>query len=180
MARGGNASPPNHRQRSDTSPHWPSQTHHVILPTILDIAQASSIMAIGLPVETLIAIFEEVDDVQDLCHLRMANRALCAITTPLAFSSLSVITTSSSAQNIGRLFDLPDIAAHVKEVSYHDKGANIECDASSPSISLRQYHDLSMPLHMRGGRSQLELTESKSWPVCFLAFTSCSDSKPST
>ena len=39
--------------------------------------------------------------------------------------------------------------AHVKEVSYHDKGANIECDASFPSISLRQYHDLSLPLHVR-------------------------------
>ena len=81
-------------------------------------------MAISLPVETLISIVKEVDDVQDLRHLRLASHTLCAIATPLAFSALSVITTSSSAKNMGRLIDLPDIAAYVKEVSYHDTGAD--------------------------------------------------------
>ena len=96
-------------------------------------------MAISLPVETLIAIVKEVDDVQDLRHLRLASRTLCAISTPLAFSALSVITTSSSAKNLGRFFDLPDIAAHVKEVYYHDTGVDVggralERGAFLPSI----------------------------------------------
>jgi hypothetical protein len=93
-------------------------------------------MAIRLPVETLIAIVKEVEDVQDLRHLRVVSHALCAVATPLAFPALSVIATSSSAKNLGRLLDLPDIAAHVKEVSYHDTGADrsgkmLECGASS-------------------------------------------------
>lgn len=81
-------------------------------------------MVISLPVETLNTIVKEVDDVKDLRHLRMASRTLCAVATPFAFSSLSVITTNSSAKNIGQLFDLPYIAAHVKEVSYHDTYAD--------------------------------------------------------
>ena len=75
---------------------------------------------IYLPLEVIAAIFEQVDDFQDLCHARMSSRALCAAATPFAFRALSVATTSASAQNIGRLFDLPDIAAHIREVSYHD------------------------------------------------------------
>lgn len=98
-------------------------------PRALDVlrlwlSSTASRMATTLPVETLIAIVKEVDDIQDLRHLRMASRTLCAITTPFAFSNISVITTISSAQNLGRLFDLPHIAAHVKEVSYHDTGAD--------------------------------------------------------
>jgi hypothetical protein len=77
---------------------------------------------ICLPIEILAAIFEQVDDLRDLRHVRMAGRALCAASTPFVFRALSVITTSASAQNIGRLFDIPDIAAHIREVSYHDTG----------------------------------------------------------
>ncbi|KAF8262115.1 hypothetical protein EI94DRAFT_1705012 [Lactarius quietus] len=81
-------------------------------------------MAICLPFEILIAIVKEVDDVRDLFHLRLAGHVLCAASTPFAFSTLSAITTRTSAQNLGRLFDLPDIAVHVREVSYHDAAAD--------------------------------------------------------
>ncbi|KAH9016675.1 hypothetical protein EDB83DRAFT_228465 [Lactarius deliciosus] len=77
-------------------------------------------MTINLPFEILAAIFEKVDDVRDIWHLRTANRAFCAATTPIAFRNLSVITTKRSAQNLGRLFDVPDIADHVRQVTFHD------------------------------------------------------------
>jgi hypothetical protein len=77
-----------------------------------------------LPFETLTAIVKELDDVKDLFRVRMASHALCVAVTPLAFRALSVIATKGSAQNLGRLFDLPDIAVHVKEVSFHDTGAD--------------------------------------------------------
>ncbi|KAH9016653.1 hypothetical protein EDB83DRAFT_2438664 [Lactarius deliciosus] len=77
-------------------------------------------MTIRLPIEILTAIIEEVDDPQDLWHIRTANRALCAVATPLAFRVLSAIPTRRSAKNIRRLFDSPDIAAHVREVSFYD------------------------------------------------------------
>ena len=107
---------------------------------------------ICLPVEILIAIVEEVDDIQDLRHLRVVSHALCAVATPLAFLALPVITTNSSAQNLGRFFDLPDIAAHVKEVYYHDTGVVVggrmlECGAFSPPSS--QSNILTCPLHLR-------------------------------
>ena len=81
-------------------------------------------MAIRLPLEILIAIVKELDDMQDLFHVQLACHALCAAATPTAFRTLSVTTTKSSAQNIGHLFDLPDIAAHVREVSYHHTSAD--------------------------------------------------------
>ena len=117
-------------------------------------AGPEQVMAIRLPLEILIAIVKEVDDVQDLRQFRVVSRALCAVATPLAFPTLSVITTSSSAQNLRRLFDLPDIAAHVKEVHYHDTGADrggrmLECGALSPLIIPQQFHDFS--LCIRGG-----------------------------
>jgi hypothetical protein len=76
-----------------------------------------SCMPVGicLPFEILIAIAEEVDDAMDLYHLRTASHAWCAAATPFAFRALSVITTKGSAENIGRLFDLPDIAPHIGE-----------------------------------------------------------------
>ena len=80
--------------------------------------------AISLPLEVIAAIFEQVDDFRDLCHARMASRAFCAAATPFAFRALSATTTSASAQNLGRLFDLPDIAVHIREVSYHDIDLN--------------------------------------------------------
>ncbi|KAN0138068.1 hypothetical protein V8E53_003957 [Lactarius tabidus] len=49
---------------------------------------------------------------------------LCVLLSPFAFRALSVIATKGSAQNLGRLFDLPDIAVHIKEVSFHDTGAD--------------------------------------------------------
>ncbi|KAH8986873.1 hypothetical protein EDB92DRAFT_1878003 [Lactarius akahatsu] len=77
-------------------------------------------MTIYLPFEILAAIFEKVDNVRDIWHLRTANRAFCAAATPIAFRNLSVITTKRSAQNLGRLFDVPDIADHVRQVTFHD------------------------------------------------------------
>ncbi|KAH9022797.1 hypothetical protein EDB84DRAFT_488823 [Lactarius hengduanensis] len=77
-------------------------------------------MTIYLPFEILTAIFEEVDDVRDIWHIRTANRTFCAAATPIAFRILSVITTKGSAQNLGQLFDIPDVAGHVREVTFHD------------------------------------------------------------
>jgi hypothetical protein len=102
-----------------------------------------------LPPEILAAIFEKVDDLRDLRHVRMASRTLCATATPFAFRALSVITTSASAQNLGRLFDIPNIAAYIREVSYHDTGPDergwfewMYGVSSSPS-SYRGFHDVS-------------------------------------
>ena len=75
-------------------------------------------MTIDLPPEILAAIFEQVG-FGDLCHARMASRALCAAATPIAFRALSVYPNSARARYSGRLFDLPNIAFHIREVSYH-------------------------------------------------------------
>ncbi|KAI9433401.1 hypothetical protein H4582DRAFT_2061022 [Lactarius indigo] len=77
-----------------------------------------------LPLEVLTTIFEQVDNVHDLCHVRSACHTFCAIATPFAFRVLSVIATGDSSKNLGRLFDIPDIAAHVREVTYLDTGAD--------------------------------------------------------
>ncbi|KAH9173971.1 hypothetical protein EDB89DRAFT_646689 [Lactarius sanguifluus] len=77
-----------------------------------------------LPIEVLAAIFEEVEDVRDLCHVRTACSTFCAIATPIAFRVLSVNATGGSAKNLGQLLDVPDIAAHVREVAYRDTGAD--------------------------------------------------------
>ena len=79
-------------------------------------------MTTNLPFEILTADFEQVDNVQDLRHVRIASRTLCAAATPITFRVLSVTSTGGSAQNLGRLFDVPEIAAHVREVSYGDTG----------------------------------------------------------
>ncbi len=141
----------------------------------------ASSMTVCLPFEILTAIFEEVDDVRDLWHVRTASRTLCAAATPSAFRVLSVISTRGSAQNLGRLFDVPDIAAHVREVTYHDTGADRrgrtqKYGASSPPSSHKRYHDLSLG---GGGSHQSELAPSTNWPVRFLAFTSCPGSRAS-
>jgi len=81
-------------------------------------------MTLHLPFEILTTIFEQVDDIRDLYHVRTASRTLCAAATPFSFRVLSVDSTAGSAQNLGRLFDVPDIAAHVREVSYRDTGAD--------------------------------------------------------
>lgn len=80
-------------------------------------------MSIRLPFEILTAIFEQVEDIRDLCHVRVVGRALHAAATPIVFRVLSVTNTEESAPNIGRVFDVPDIAAHVREVSFCDAGA---------------------------------------------------------
>ncbi|KAH9059844.1 hypothetical protein EDB87DRAFT_730558 [Lactarius vividus] len=77
-------------------------------------------MTIYLPFEILTAIFEEVDDVRDIWHIRTVSRTLSAAATPFAFRILSVISTKGSAQNLGRLLDVPNIAAHVRKVTFHD------------------------------------------------------------
>ncbi|KAH9173969.1 hypothetical protein EDB89DRAFT_646074 [Lactarius sanguifluus] len=78
------------------------------------------LVTIHLPFDILTAIFEEIDDVRDLWHIRTASRTFCAAATPFAFRVLSVVATKGSAQNIGRLFDVPDIADHVREVTFCD------------------------------------------------------------
>ncbi|KAH9173975.1 hypothetical protein EDB89DRAFT_1956055 [Lactarius sanguifluus] len=77
-------------------------------------------MTIDLPFDILTAILEELEDFRDIWHIRTANRTLCVAATPLAFRVLSVVPTKGSAQNLGRLFDVPDIAAHVRQVTFHD------------------------------------------------------------
>lgn len=81
---------------------------------------------VSLPFEILTTIFKEVNlnDVRDLRNVRSASRTFCAAATPIAFRTFSVITSRRSAQNLRRLFDVPDIAAHIREVSYHDTGTN--------------------------------------------------------
>ncbi|KAH9019558.1 hypothetical protein EDB85DRAFT_2153653 [Lactarius pseudohatsudake] len=59
-------------------------------------------MTIYLPFEILTAIFEEVDDVRDIWHIRAASRTFCAAATPFAFH----------------------IAAHVRQVAYLGTGAD--------------------------------------------------------
>jgi hypothetical protein len=113
---------------------------------------------IHLPLEILTAIVKELDDVQDLRNVRMACHALCIATTPIAFRTLSVIATKGSAQNLGRLLDLPDIAAHVRELSYHDTGADrrgrvLNYSASSPPPSHKRYHELFLCTATAGDRS---------------------------
>ena len=105
--------------------------HHVSLAEawwerglLLPQSYTASNMTTRLPVEILTAIVEEVDEIRHLWQVRTASRTLCAVATPIAFRVLSVITTRESARNLGRLFDIPDIAAHVREVAYHDTGAD--------------------------------------------------------
>jgi hypothetical protein len=81
-------------------------------------------MTICLPFEILTAIFEKVDDVRDLRHVRTASRTFCAVATPIAFRVLSVASTGGSAHNLGRLFDVPEIATYVREVAYCDTGVD--------------------------------------------------------
>ena len=143
-----------------------------------------SSMGIRLPFEILIAIVKEVDDVGDLRHLRLAGQTLCAAATPFAFRVLSAITTRESAENLGRLLDLPAIAAHVREVSYHDTGADgkgreLKHGTSTPLSSHKRRHEMSL-CTCGGGLRQLELKSSTNWRVRFLAFTSCPGSRPST
>ncbi|KAH9059849.1 hypothetical protein EDB87DRAFT_1619816 [Lactarius vividus] len=76
-------------------------------------------MTIYLPFDILTAIFKEVD-VRDIWHIRIASSTFCAVATPIAFRVLSVISSKGSAQNLGRLFDVPDIAAHIREVTFCD------------------------------------------------------------
>ncbi|KAH9019557.1 hypothetical protein EDB85DRAFT_2007873 [Lactarius pseudohatsudake] len=77
-----------------------------------------------LPFEILTAIFEKVDDIRDLSRIRTASRTFCAAATPIAFRNLSVITNKGSAKNLRRLFDVPEIAAHVRRVTFHDTDTN--------------------------------------------------------
>jgi hypothetical protein len=107
------------------------------MPNLL-IVLIESYSMVFLPSEILATIFKEVNlnDVRDLRNVRTASRTLCAAATPIAFRALSVITTKRSAENLRRLFDVPDIAAHIREVSYRDTGAGRrgrikKCGASS-------------------------------------------------
>ncbi|KAH9022808.1 hypothetical protein EDB84DRAFT_1618436 [Lactarius hengduanensis] len=84
----------------------------------------TSSISTRLPIEVLTTIFKEVDDVRDLCHVRTACHTFCAVATPFAFRVLSVIATGGSSKNLGQLLDVPDIAAHVREIAYRDTGAD--------------------------------------------------------
>ncbi|KAH9007449.1 hypothetical protein EDB85DRAFT_239055 [Lactarius pseudohatsudake] len=95
-------------------------------------------MTIYLPFEIVTAIFEEIDDVRDIWHIRTVSRTLSAAATPFAFRILSVISTKGSAQNLGRLFDVPDIAAHVREVTFHDT----DTDRKGRALKSSAVHEL--------------------------------------
>ncbi|KAH9022091.1 hypothetical protein EDB83DRAFT_89812 [Lactarius deliciosus] len=77
-------------------------------------------MAICLPFDILTAIFEEVDDIHDLRHIRIVSHTFCTAATPFVFRVLSVIATTESAQNLRQLFDVPDIVNHVREIAFRD------------------------------------------------------------
>ena len=115
-------------------------------------------MTIRLPIEILTAIVEELDDVQDLSNVRMTCHALCAAATPIAFRSLSVIATKGSAQNLGRLLDLPDITVHVREFTFKDTGADrrgrvLDYGASSPPSFHKRNHELCLRTAIAGDSS---------------------------
>jgi hypothetical protein len=109
---------------------------------------------VRLPLEILTAIVNELDDLRDVRNVRMASHALCAAATPTAFPALSAVATKRSAQNLGKTFDIPDIAAYVREVSYHDVGATdkkgrmLNYGASSPHRPMNN-HELSLHLRWR-------------------------------
>ncbi|KAH8997864.1 hypothetical protein EDB86DRAFT_2828712 [Lactarius hatsudake] len=88
--------------------------------SLLQSNDTASSMAIYLPFDILTAIFEEVEDVHDLLHIRIVSHTFCAAATPIAFRVLSVIATTESAQNLRQLFDVPDIANHVREIAFRD------------------------------------------------------------
>jgi hypothetical protein len=105
-----------------------------------------------LPFELLAGIFEDVNDVQDLWNARLASRTLCAAASPIAFRLLSVIATRTSAQNLGRLFDVPYIAAHVRRISYHDTGTDRRGRTLKYGASSSVYHVndiMTLSLHLR-------------------------------
>ena len=77
-------------------------------------------MTTYLPLEILATFFEQVDEVRDLRYIRTASRTFCDAATAIAFRVLSVTSTSGSAQNFGRLFYVPEMATHVKELVYCD------------------------------------------------------------
>ena len=111
-----------------------------------------------VPLEILTAIVKELDDAQDLRNVRMACHYLCAIATPIAFRTLSVIATKKSALNLGRLLDLPDITAHVREVTFNDTGADgrgrvLNYGASSPPSFHKRYSELCLCTGMSVYRS---------------------------
>ena len=134
-------------------------------------------MTTCLPFEILTAIFEEVDDVQDLRNIRTASRTFCAAAAPIAFRRLSVKSTAESAKNLGRLFDVSQIAAYVKEVAYCGAVETnltpelLKFGASSPSP--RSHKTILL------GPCQSEKTPLTNWPVRFLVYTSYPSSRPS-
>ncbi|KAI9453703.1 hypothetical protein BJY52DRAFT_804074 [Lactarius psammicola] len=120
-------------------------------------------MTTYLPFEILTAIFKEVDNIRDLWRIRTASRTLCAAATPIAFRVLSVVTTRGSAQNLGRLLDDPDIAAHVREVVYHDtcvdsRGKTLKYVITSAA------HELASSLSRVHQLPQLETIKLKFYP----------------
>ena len=117
-------------------------------------------LPLHLPLEILIAIVKELDDVQDLRNVRMACHALCTAITPIAFHTLSVIATKESTQNLGRLLDLPDITVHVREFTFKDTGADrrgrvLDYGASSPPSFHKGNHELCLRTAIAGYRSYI-------------------------
>ena len=101
--------------------------------------KSNMVTDISLPAEILTAILEKVD-VQDLWHVRMASRTLCAAVNPIVFRVVSVISATGKVQNLAGLIDIPDIAVHIREVFYfgtNDHWDLSHCASSSPhSINL--------------------------------------------
>ncbi|KAH9022802.1 hypothetical protein EDB84DRAFT_1441112 [Lactarius hengduanensis] len=86
-------------------------------------------MTINLPFEILTAIFEEVDTVRDIWHIRTVSRTFSVVATPIAFRILSVITTKGSAQNLGRLFDIPEVT--FRDMDVYERGMTTKYDITS-------------------------------------------------
>ena len=138
-------------------------------------------MTTFLPFEILTAIFEQIDDIQHLRNIRTVSRTFCAVAAPIVFRTLSVTSTAQSAQNLGRLFDVPEIAAYVKEVAYHDTGID-ERYMTPESLKLSASESSPSPFHetiLRGPPCQSELAPPTNFPVRFLAYTNCPSSRPS-
>ncbi len=90
-------------------------------------------MVIRFPFDILHTICEEVDDVRDLYHIRMASRTLCVAATPFAFRVFDVSnSTEKSAQKVEQLFDTPHMAAHVRAVIYDDTDVVMKEGALEP------------------------------------------------
>ena len=92
----------------------------ILAETLVQVTNGT--MTVCFPFEILNAIFEQVNDVKDLRNIRTVSHTFCAVVTPIAFCILSIKSTAENTPNLGWLNDVPEIAAYIREVTYHDMG----------------------------------------------------------